>query len=144
MIVVGLAVVDDVQPKVVAVLIHIAAEIAEVLHQHKSRVVLAHRLEFAVTRIVGIWNVLEIRNLDHVAQNERAAAAGVHRENFLLPLRVVDRSSQTSGIKQLVDHLCVAHRDWISRAKCGMLHPLIGESLFVRFQIRAADDAAAV
>src|SRR5207249_3728220 len=55
-IVVRLAVVDYVQPEVEAALIQIAAEIAEVLHQHKSWVVLADLLEFAVTRIVCVGN----------------------------------------------------------------------------------------
>ena len=39
-IVVPVAVVQDVQPEVIAVVVRIAAQIAEVLHQHKRRVVL--------------------------------------------------------------------------------------------------------
>src|SRR5207253_10489071 len=130
-----LAVVDYVQPEVVTTLIPIAAKIAVVLHQHKGRVVLTDLLDFAVARIVGVRDVLEIRDLDHVAHNERATAAGVHCRNLLLPLRVETRGSQTSTIEELVDELRIANRVWISLQKGSTLHPLISERLSIRLQI---------
>ena len=68
-IVVRFAVIDDIEPKVIPVLIHVAAQVAEVLHQHKSRVVLTRLLELAVPRVGGIGSVLEVSNFDHVAQD---------------------------------------------------------------------------
>ena len=143
-IVVRLAVVPDVQPKIVTTLIAIASQVTEVLHQNERRVVLTGLLDLAVARNVRIRNVLEIRDLNHVAHNQRAAAARVHGSNLLLSLEVVGRTGQACCIKELVDELRVAYRVWISCQKCRTLHPLISESLFVRFQTWAIDDFAAV
>src|SRR5262249_25064996 len=49
-----------------------------------------------------------------------------------------------SRIEQLVDHFRVAQRDWIGRKERWPLHPLISKGLLVRFQIRAADNSAAI
>src|SRR5437899_581102 len=46
-IVVRLAVLDYVQPEVVAALVYVAMQVAEVLNQHKGRIVLTDLLDFA-------------------------------------------------------------------------------------------------
>jgi len=64
------AVVQNVYPEIIPTLIRIASQVAEVLHQHKRRVVFP-RLEFP--------------NLHHIQQDLRARlAAVVHRVNLLL------------------------------------------------------------
>src|SRR5213075_2915505 len=83
LIIVWRAVVDYIQPEVVATLVHVAAEIAEVLHQDKGRVVLTDLLDFRVTRIARIRWVFQVRNFDHIAQDESATATGIHGCDFL-------------------------------------------------------------
>ena len=69
--IIRLAIIEDVEPKVVAAHIHVAPQIAEVFHQHKRGIELA---------------VFENLNVDYILDHLRARAALIHRLDLLLAL----------------------------------------------------------